>query len=245
MFVMHVWLFLLKMRNINIKYLLLLLLLFICTPFVLFFLAVSRTTGSTTVVTSPFTTPKMTRLSTDHPVVHVQLENGWFSVKLGRQNPFGRILVDQIIEETINKDTKTPEGSKGFSLKPAALSRYYLTVEYRSTCLKQPRELTHIKPPGFSHHDLKSSRITKNEQAVQSLVDLMETEWINPFSGDPSELIGPSTGTVAPSDVAIDLLTAKAVERQHTRTSKMNESNSERSLSITHFPSRSWRPSQK
>ena len=179
MFVMHVWLFLLKMRNINVKYLLLLLLLFICTPFVLFFLAVSRTTGSTTVVTSPFTTPKMTRPSTDHPVVHVQLENGRFSVKLGRQNPFGRILVDQIIEETINKDTKTPEGSKGFSLKPAALSRYYLTVEYRSTCLKQPRELTDIKPPGFSHHDLKSSRITKNEQAVQSLVDLMETELIH------------------------------------------------------------------
>ena len=137
MFVMHVWLFLLKMRNINIKCLLLLL-LFICTPFVLFFLAVSRTTGSTTVVTSPFTTPKMTRPSTDHPVVHVQLENGRFSVKLGRQNPFGRILVDQIIEKTINKDTKTPEGSKGFSLKPTALSRYYLTVEYRSTCLKQP-----------------------------------------------------------------------------------------------------------
>jgi len=34
----------------------------------------------------------------------------------------------------------------------------------------------------------------------------METEWINPFSGDPTELINLSTGTVAPSDVAIDLL---------------------------------------
>ena len=129
---------------------------------------------------------------------------------MGRQNPFGRILVDQTIEETINKDTKTPEASKGFSIKPAALSRYYLTVEYRSTYLKQPRELTDIKPPGVSHHDLKSSRITKDELAVQSLVDLMETEWINPFSGDPTELISLSTGTVAPSDVAIDLLTAKA-----------------------------------
>ena len=129
---------------------------------------------------------------------------------MGRQNPFGRIIVDQTIEETINKDTKTPEGSKGFSLKPAALSRYYLIVEYRSTSLKQPRELTDIRPPGVSHHDLKSSRITKDELAVQSLVDLMETEWINPFSGDETELISLSTGTVAPSDVAIDLVTAKA-----------------------------------
>ena len=46
--------------------------------------------------------------------------------------------------------------------------------------------------------------------AVQGLVDLMETEWINPFSGDPTELISLSTGTVAPSDLAIDLLTANA-----------------------------------
>ena len=38
----------------------------------------------------------------------------------------------------------------------------------------------------------------------------METEWINPFSGDPTELISLSTGTVAPSDIANDLLTAKA-----------------------------------
>ena len=38
----------------------------------------------------------------------------------------------------------------------------------------------------------------------------METEWINPFSGDPTELTSLSTGTVASSDVAIDLLTANA-----------------------------------
>ena len=140
----------------------------------------------------------MTRLSIDHPEVYVQLESGGFSVQLGRQNPFGRIPVDQTIEETVNKDTQTPGGTKGFSLKPAALSRYYLTAEHRSTCLKQLRDLTDIKPPGVSHHDLQSSRNRKDELAVQSLVDLMETEWINPFSGAPTELISLSTGTVAP-----------------------------------------------
>ena len=117
-----------------------------------------------------------TRLSIDHPDVHAQLENGGFSVQLGRQNPFDRIAVDQTIEETVNKDTQTPGGTKGFSLKPAALIRYYLTAEYRSTCLKQLRELTDIKPPCVSHHDLESSRIRKDELAVQSLVNLMDTE---------------------------------------------------------------------
>ena len=68
----------------------------------------------------------------NRPDVHLQLKNGGFSVPLGRQNPFGNIPVDQTIEETVNKDTQTPGGTKGFSLKPAALSRYYLTAEYRS-----------------------------------------------------------------------------------------------------------------
>lgn len=139
--------------------------------------------------------------SIDHPDVYVQLENAGFSVQLGRQNPFGRIPVDQTIEVTVNRDTQTPGGTKGFSLKPAALSRYYLTAEHRSICLKKLRDLTDIKPPGVSHHDLESSCIRKDELAVQSLVDFMETEWINPFSGDPTELISLSTGTVAPSDV--------------------------------------------
>lgn len=56
---------------------------------------------------------------------------------MGRQNPFGRIPVDQTIEETVNKETQTPGGTKGFSLKPAALNRYYLIAAYRSTCLKK------------------------------------------------------------------------------------------------------------
>lgn len=77
--------------------------------------------------------------------------------------------------------------------------------------MKQLRELTDISPPGISHHDLESSRIRKDEVDVQSLVDLMENEWINPFSGDPTELISLSTGTAAPSDVASDLLTAKQI----------------------------------
>ena len=107
--------------------------------------------------------------------------------------------MDQTIEETVYKDTQTPGGTKGFSLKPAF-------SEHRSTCLKQLRTLTDIKPPSVSHRDLEPSRIRKDELAVQSLVDMMETEWINPFSGDRTELINLSTGTVAPSDVAIDLL---------------------------------------
>ena len=68
---------------------------------------------------------EMTRLSIDHPDVHVQLKNGGFSVQFGRQNHFGRIPVDQNIEETVNKDTQDSWRDQRIQPKPAPLSRYY------------------------------------------------------------------------------------------------------------------------
>ena len=51
---------------------------------------------------------QMFQLHTTHPNVHAEIMQGGFQVKLGSNNPFGRIPVDQTIEETINKDTQTP-----------------------------------------------------------------------------------------------------------------------------------------
>ncbi|KAJ8389301.1 hypothetical protein AAFF_G00121660 [Aldrovandia affinis] len=69
----------------------------------------------------------MSCLPIDHPEVHQQFMHGGFSVQLGSQNPYGRIPVDQTIEETVNRDTQTAGGTKGFSLKQAAVEMYYLT----------------------------------------------------------------------------------------------------------------------
>ena len=49
--------------------------------------------------------------------------------------------------------------------------------------------------------DLPLSRIHKDEHDIQSLVDLMETSWINPLRHDQVEFIYLPTATVALSDV--------------------------------------------
>ena len=51
---------------------------------------------------------QMSQFHTTHPDVH-----GGFQVKLGSNNPFGRIPVDQPIEETMNKDIQTPGRPRG------------------------------------------------------------------------------------------------------------------------------------
>jgi len=71
---------------------------------------------------------EMTHLEQEHPEIHAYLREGGFSVQIGTHNPFGQIPVGQTVEETITKDTQTPRGTKGFSLKPNATGRYTIQL---------------------------------------------------------------------------------------------------------------------
>lgn len=52
----------------------------------------------------------MHQLVTKHPELDKYLCNGGFSTQLFNENHFGKIPVDQTIEETISKDTQTAGG---------------------------------------------------------------------------------------------------------------------------------------
>ena len=128
---------------------------------------------------------EMSNLESEHPKIYKFLNNSGFSVQLGQQNSFGRIPIHQTIEETVNKDTQMAGGTKGFSLKPGALSRYCLTAEYRSSFLHLLRDAVGTsKSSSFYHPDLSKSRIKKDERDVKSLIEMLERNWINPFSTD-------------------------------------------------------------
>lgn len=150
----------------------------------------------------------MSHLGDEHPDVFTHLKSGGFAVQLGEDNPFGKIPVDQACEETI-KDTQTPGGTKGFSLKPKAVNKYYLVAECKSSYMRNLKDMPHWSKSSCHHNDLQKSRIAKDEADVRSLLTTMEG-WVNPFQGDMQEdLICLSTGKMASEDVASDLLQAK------------------------------------
>ena len=76
---------------------------------------------------------QMTNLPQTHPEIHKFMLQGEFCVQLGAKTFLGRLPVDQTIEETAIKDTWTSGGTKEFSLKPGAVSQYYVTAEYNSS----------------------------------------------------------------------------------------------------------------
>ena len=159
----------------------------------------------------PFYYAHMSRLPIDHPDVHRHFMQGAFAVQLGSKNPFSRIPVDQTLEETVNKDTQTAGGTKGFSLKPGAVARYYLTSEYRSMYLRQLRTLAGQNESSLTHPDLQKPRIKRDEADVQALVELMEDSWVNPLSPDQEDIVSLSSPTVASHEIARDLLEARRI----------------------------------
>ena len=59
----------------------------------------------------------MIRLPRTRPDLHFCMKIGLFSCQICSENTFGKIPIDQTTGETINKDTQTPGGTKGFSTK--------------------------------------------------------------------------------------------------------------------------------
>ena len=112
---------------------------------------------------------EMSHLPEGHSDAFKYVSSGGLSVQLGNSNPFGRVPVDLTCEETINKDTQTSGGTKGFSLKTNAVSKYYLVAEYRSTFLRQLRDMLHINSSSPKHNDLHRSRIMRDETDVKNI----------------------------------------------------------------------------
>lgn len=108
---------------------------------------------------------------------------GHFFVQLSEVSTFGRLPVDQTIEVTINKDTKTAGGVTKFSLKTGAVKRFYMTAEYRYSFLTQLKSMVQLNQTTCHHGELQAPRIVKDEKAVSVVQNLIDS-WNNPFAGN-------------------------------------------------------------
>ena len=154
---------------------------------------------------------EMSHLSVEHPDAFKYVRSGGLSVELSNSNPFGRAPVIQTCEETVNNNTQTSGGTKGFSLKPNAVSKYYLVAEYQSAFLRQLKDMLYINSSSPKHHDLHRSRINRDETGVNNIISLLQDTGLNPFNPNLQDLIYLSTGKVVSSEVRDDLLRAKDV----------------------------------
>ncbi|KAL8587495.1 hypothetical protein ACOMHN_000901 [Nucella lapillus] len=149
---------------------------------------------------------QMTNLAASQPEIYKAFKDGNFSVQLTESNPFGRIPVDQTTEVTVNRDTQTVGGTTKFSLKPGAVSKYYLTAEYRSAFLTKLRNMVQHNRRGTDHPDLQKSRLQKDRELVTSVKETL-ANWANPFKCN-TDLMNIASSTIASKEIAEDLKNA-------------------------------------
>jgi len=142
---------------------------------------------------------EMNELEHTYPDVYEAFNAGNFSIQLSSGNTFGRIEPDKCIEMTINRDSKTSGGTTGFSLNPNAIIRWSINSTYRAELRRKLHEFASYRNQKFAHKDMKPSRIKKDENDVNAVLDVLENTFIQPFSENP--LLCISSGVLATEDV--------------------------------------------
>ncbi len=173
---------------------------------------------------------EMLNLEVDHPEIYHAFVQGNFSVQLNEDNTFGRMEADKVIETTINKDTKTPGGTTGFSTNSNAINRWALNASYRvklRCCFHRHLGYGNIQ---HKHHDFSVTRIKRDEKDVQSLIDVMTNTFVDPLTDN--DLLCISNGLAATQSIAQDLQQAKHRGEEALTTFIVDRLGDESSVSI-------------
>ena len=125
---------------------------------------------------------QMTRLPEEQPKIYKYFTGGGFSVQISKETLLVEYLLTKLLKKLLAKIPPTAGGTKGFSKKSSALSKYYLNAEHRNTVIKQLCSVIEIDSPHNIHSDLQPSRVKKDETKNQSVVELLQNSWTNPLN---------------------------------------------------------------
>ena len=147
---------------------------------------------------------EMQALPKTHPEVHEQFLAGEFSVQRG-ENSFSQIPVDQTIEQTINRDSKTQGGIIGFSQKAGAVQRWILTAHQRAEMRSISREMAGLTQYERVHKECGGIRVDRDENAVEAVISALSS-LIDPFEeSNENNMVNITSGAIATDAITADL----------------------------------------
>ena len=100
------------------------------------------------------------------PEVHIEFRNGNFVVKNSKEN-----LSDLALQQSANRDTKTPGGVIGLTHKESNLIRHYSTLAQRATVVSSVKAMTHVGSKLSScHRELRKFRTDRDVSEAQKFL---------------------------------------------------------------------------
>ena len=142
-----------------------------------------------------------------YPGLKTLLETKGLSVQAQNRYPL-RTAIDQRGEQTLNKDAKSYSGIKNFANNESSVLKWTLNRAKQAENTKALLDIAGLGEEQTMYKPLRPSQILKSESSVQSLVRVMETEYVNPFDSslDKSKLYHLTSGTPIAADIATDIL---------------------------------------
>ena len=154
---------------------------------------------------------EMTNLHRTHPLTHEEFMAGKWTVQQQTKYGFSATACDQVIEQTLNRDSKTSGGVRGFTRNENAVKRWVLSQPQRSAIARQCESMAGIRDDvSNTRKDLEPATGKKNEIAVQSVIECI-TQMVNPFASVHVELVNISSGIVASPTCTKSLMEAEQV----------------------------------
>ncbi|KAL2104338.1 hypothetical protein ACEWY4_001206 [Coilia grayii] len=153
---------------------------------------------------------EMVSLEDTHPDANNQLQSGDFVAQRQQSYGFAYTACDQVIEQTVNRDSKTKGGLTGFSLHKGAVHRWTLTHNERAAITVECRDMAGHGSTTKQRAELHDSRSQQDEKDVRNIMTTI-TNMINPFdpSINPDVLYHITSGKEAPALVSTELNEAK------------------------------------
>ena len=150
---------------------------------------------------------EMRELEKTHPFAHEHLNNGEFAIQQQDRYAFSAAAADQVIEQTINRDSKSAGGIIGITTRPNAVAKWVLSQSQRLAMTQLCRKYADQDETDRHRKDLDPPRQARDVARVDSVIKVEEAA-INLFSYDGSELVNIYSGFVASASCQHDFLKA-------------------------------------
>ena len=117
----------------------------------------------------------MKSLPNTHPEEHQKFLQGEVSVQRSSERGFSQTAVDQTVEQTVNKSTKTNGGIIGFSLKKDAVPQWLITAHERASVSLKLKEMMDLSTNGDNiHKDFRALRLAKDKNDVERVMSVIK-----------------------------------------------------------------------
>jgi hypothetical protein len=143
---------------------------------------------------------EMKKLELTHPSVFESFINGDFSAQRQDRYAFSQVACDQLIEQTMNRDSKTKGGLIGITTSRNAVNRWLLAHHERAGISRACEIMAGAGVNFRVRKDLDKVRISRDEDCIAALSCTIAS-MVDPFSYDRDRLIKISSGLIVADDV--------------------------------------------